>query len=90
VVERVLFDKNRLMLLMLTRSLDFSWDTTISLLFLCASGRRISALSLNVYKNDFERLDAVTSRDVLRSYASRRRPLRLLAETERRPALPMR
>jgi hypothetical protein len=36
VVERALADKDREMLLVLTKALDFSWPTTMSLLFLSA------------------------------------------------------
>jgi len=59
VIERALADKNREMLLVLAKSLDFSWQTTMALLFLGAKDHRITAQDLN----DLERiLAASTSR----------------------------
>ena len=43
VIERALVDKNREMLLVLTKALDFSWATTMALLFLGAKDHRITA-----------------------------------------------
>ena len=40
VIERALLDKNREMALVLTKALDFSWATTMSLLFLGAKDHR--------------------------------------------------
>ena len=40
VVERVLLDAHREMTLMLAKALDFSWETTMSLLFLSAKDHR--------------------------------------------------
>ncbi len=43
VIERALADKNREMLLVLAKALDFSWQTTMALLFLGAKDHRITA-----------------------------------------------
>ena len=43
VIERALLDKNREMLLIMAKALDFSWATTMSLLFLGAKDHRITA-----------------------------------------------
>ena len=46
VIERALFDKNREMLLILAKALDFSWATTMALLFLGAKDHRVTAKEL--------------------------------------------
>jgi len=71
VVERVLLDRNREMLLVLAKALDFSWDTTIALLFLGAKDHRISARDLNDLRDDYQRLNVETSRKVIEFYESR-------------------
>ena len=71
VVERVLLDRNREMLLVLAKALDFSWDTTIALLFLGAKDHRISARDLKDLRDDYERLNVETSRKVIEFYESR-------------------
>jgi uncharacterized protein (DUF2336 family) len=70
-IERVLMDRNREMLLVLAKGLDFSWDTTMSLLFLGAKDHRISAKDLGDLKHDFDGLNAETSRSILKFYESR-------------------
>jgi Uncharacterised protein conserved in bacteria (DUF2336) len=72
VIERAVLDKNREMLLILARALDFSWATTMSLLFLGAKDHRITALELRDLESEFGRLNAATSRSVLEFYQSRR------------------
>jgi uncharacterized protein (DUF2336 family) len=72
VIERALFDKKREMLLVLTKALDFSWATTMSLLFLGAKDHRITAQDLNDLENEFGRLNIETSRSVLEFYQSRK------------------
>jgi hypothetical protein len=72
VIERALMDKNREMLLLLAKALDFSWATTMALLFLGARDHRITAQELNDIKNEFDRLNAETSRSVLEFYQSRK------------------
>jgi uncharacterized protein (DUF2336 family) len=71
LVERALSDANRETLLTLARALRFSWDTTMSLLFLGARDHRISSTELKDLKDDFGRLNIETSRGVLKSYQSR-------------------
>ncbi len=72
VIERALFDNNREMLLMLAKALDFSWATTMSLLFLGAKDHRITALDLKDMEGEFGRLNVETSRSVLEFYQSRK------------------
>jgi uncharacterized protein (DUF2336 family) len=72
VVERALLDKNREMLLILCKALDFSWDTTMALLFLGAKDHRITANDLRSLENDYIRLNIETSRSVLAFYQSRK------------------
>src|SRR6201996_4825191 len=72
VIERVLLDKNREMLLILAKALDFSWETTMALLFLGAKDHRITTNELNSLENEFGRLNIETSRSVLQFYQSRK------------------
>jgi uncharacterized protein (DUF2336 family) len=72
VIERALLDKNREMLLILAKALDFSWETTMSLLFLGAKDHRITAKELHDLESDFGRLNVETSRSVLECYKSRK------------------
>jgi len=72
VIERALADKNREMLLVLAKALDFSWQTTMSLLFLGAKYHRITAQDLNDLEREFGRLKLETSRSVLKFYQSRK------------------
>ena len=66
VIDRALFDKNREMLLILAKVLDFSWDTMMSLLFLGAKGHRITAGDLRALATEYDCLNAETSRSVSR------------------------
>jgi hypothetical protein len=72
VIERAVLDKNREMLLILAKALDFSWATTMALLFLGAKDHRITAPDLKLLENDFNRLNVETSRSVLEFYRSRK------------------
>jgi uncharacterized protein (DUF2336 family) len=72
VIERALFDRNRETLLILTKALSFSWDTTMALLFLGAKDHRITASELRDLENDFNRINVETSRSVLAFYQSRK------------------
>jgi uncharacterized protein (DUF2336 family) len=74
VIERALFDRDREMLLILAKALDFSWETTMALLFLGAKDHRITAQDLRDLKEDYDRLNNETSRTVLEFYQSRRNP----------------
>jgi uncharacterized protein (DUF2336 family) len=72
VIERALADKNREMLLVLAKALDFSWQTTMSLLFLGAKDHRITAQDLNDLEREFGRINLEISRSVLKLYQTRK------------------
>jgi len=72
VIERALMDKNREMVLVLTKALGFSWPTTMALLFLGAKDHRITAQDLNDMEREFSRLNLETSRSVLKFYQTRK------------------
>lgn len=72
VIERSLLDKNREMLLILAKALDFCWDTTMALLFLGAKDHRITAQDLGDMEREFNRLNVETSRSVLKFYQTRK------------------
>jgi uncharacterized protein (DUF2336 family) len=72
VIERALLDKNRETLLILARSLAFSWATTMALLFLGAKDHRITAKELSDLEREYGRLNIETSRSVLEFYQSRK------------------
>ena len=72
VIERAMLDKNREMLLILCKALDFSWDTMMALLFLGAKDHRITASDLRKLESDYDRLNIETSRSVLAFYQSRK------------------
>jgi uncharacterized protein (DUF2336 family) len=72
VIERAMVDRNREMLLVLAKALDFSWATTMSLLFLGARDHRITAKDLNDLENEYGRLNVKTSQSVLKFYQSRK------------------
>lgn len=72
VIERAVLDKNREMLLILCKAVDFSWDTTMALLFLGAKDHRITGNDLRDLENEYSRLNIETSRSVLAFYQSRK------------------
>jgi uncharacterized protein (DUF2336 family) len=72
VIERVMLDRNREMLLILCKALDFSWDTTMALLFLGAKDHRITASDLSDLESEYARLNIETSKSVLSFYQSRK------------------
>ncbi|SDT34334.1 DUF2336 domain-containing protein [Bradyrhizobium canariense] len=72
VVERALVDVNREAVLILAKALNFSWSTTMSLLFLGAPNYRITAGDLDRMKIDFQKLNVETSKQVLTVYRSRK------------------
>ncbi len=72
VIERALMDRNREMLLVLCKALDFAWDTTMSLLFLGAKDHLITARDLKDNEREFGRLKIETSRSILKFYQSRK------------------
>lgn len=79
VVERVLVDRNREMLLVLAKAHDFSWDTTMSLLFLGAKDHRISARDLGDLKHEYDGLNAESSRSIVKFYETRTSSMRIPA-----------
>jgi uncharacterized protein (DUF2336 family) len=72
VIERAVLDKNRETLLILVKALDFSWETTMALLFLGAKDHRITAQDLRDLESEYGRLNIATSRSVLAFYQSRK------------------
>jgi uncharacterized protein (DUF2336 family) len=70
MVERALIEKDREPALILAKSLDFSWLTTMALLFLGAP--KITAGDLDRLKLDFHRLNVKTCRGVTTLYRSRK------------------
>jgi uncharacterized protein (DUF2336 family) len=72
IVERALVDKDREPVLILAKARDFSWETTMALLFLGAPNYRIMASDLDRMKTDFQRLNRQTSQKVLAAYRSRK------------------
>ncbi len=87
VIERALLDKNREMLLILAKALDFSWATTMSLLFLGAKDHRITAQDLKDLESEYGRLNVETSRSVLKFYQSRKNAGGADSGAKRQPAL---
>jgi uncharacterized protein (DUF2336 family) len=89
VIERAVLDKNRETLLILAKALDFSWATTMALLFLGAKDHRITAQELNDLEKEFGRLNIETSRSVLEFYQSRKSAGGADSNVKRQPALLM-
>jgi uncharacterized protein (DUF2336 family) len=87
MVERALIENGRQFTLILTKALGFSWETTMSLLFLHAKDHRISARNLDRLKEEFEGLDAGAARSVLELYKSRRTNAAAEHESRRLPQL---
>ena len=77
------------MLLILAKALDFSWATTMSLLFLGAKDHRITAKELKDLESEFGRLNVETSRSVLEFYQSRKNAGDATSDAKRQPALAM-
>lgn len=87
LVGRALQDANRETLLTVARAQRFSWDTTMSLLFLGAKDHRIPSTELKDLKDGYGRLNIETSRGLLKSYQSRNNPGDANAGEKRQPAL---
>jgi len=87
VVERALIENNREMTLILAKALDFSWETTMSLLFLHAKDHRIAARDLDGMSEEFIRLNSQTCRSVLEFYRSRKSAAAAECEDRRLPQL---
>jgi uncharacterized protein (DUF2336 family) len=89
VIERAIIDRNREMLLVLAKALEFSWATTMSLLFLGAKDHRITAQDLNDLEAEFGRLNVKTSQSVLEFYQSRKNAGAPDSDLKRQPAFAM-
>ena len=87
VIERALLDRNRETLLILAKALDFSWATTMALLFLGAKDHRITAQDLYDAEREFGRLNVETSRSVLEFYQSRKNAAGADVDIKRQPLL---
>jgi len=72
VVERAMLAPDKEALLILAKALDLSWVTAMALLFLGAPDYRIATKDLDAMKTEFARLDAETSKKVLKAYHSRK------------------
>ncbi|MDP1882223.1 MAG: DUF2336 domain-containing protein [Bradyrhizobium sp.] len=90
VIERAVLDKNRETLLILAKALDFSWATTMALLFLGAKDHRITGSELRELESEFGRLNVKTSRSVLEFYQSRKSAGDADTGPKRQPALAVR
>jgi uncharacterized protein (DUF2336 family) len=72
VIERALMGNNRELTLIVAKATEFSWDTTMALLFLGAPDFRISSRELDDMEHQFARLHSSTSKEVLSHYRNRR------------------
>jgi uncharacterized protein (DUF2336 family) len=86
VIERALLDRNRETLLILCKALDFSWDTTMALLFLGAKDHRITANDLKDLESEYSDLNVETSRSILEFYQSRKGATGAGPDVARQPA----
>jgi hypothetical protein len=73
------------MILVLCKALDFSWDTTMSLLFLGAKDHLITARELQDNEREYGRLKIETSRSILKFYQSRKNGAGAETVTGRQP-----
>jgi uncharacterized protein (DUF2336 family) len=87
VAERALIDKSRDVLLILAKALKFSWETTMSLLFLGAPDHRITSHALDDLKREYAGLNVETSQSILRLYLSRKHAAALDCGERRLPQL---
>jgi hypothetical protein len=81
VVERGLVDTTGELPMIFARSLGFSWDTTMSLLFLGAPDHKISAHELDALEAKFSRLKTETAQSVIQLYQSRKASARAVAQS---------
>ena len=87
VVERALVDRNREMTMILAKALDFTWETTMALLFLSAKDHRISSRDLDDMREEFASLNTEASRSVLRFYQTRKYAAAVESDERRLPQL---
>lgn len=83
VVERALTSPSRELALFLTKSLDFSWETTMAVLFVAAPNYKIRAGEVEALREAYLRLDTATAQDVLQNQRARK-----TSATTKRRALP--
>jgi Uncharacterised protein conserved in bacteria (DUF2336) len=81
VIERGLADTTGEMPMIFAKFLGFSWDTTMSLLFLGAPDHKILAHELDALEAKFSRLKAETAQGVIQLYASRKASARTVARS---------
>jgi hypothetical protein len=86
VIERAMMDRNRETLLILAKALDFSWDTSMALLFLGARDHRITANDLKDLEHEFGHLNVATSRSIVEFYQSRKNAAAAGSDVTREPA----
>jgi Uncharacterised protein conserved in bacteria (DUF2336) len=72
VIERGLVDATGEMPMIFAKALGFSWETTMSLLFLGAPNHKISAHDLDTLQAKFSRLAPGTAQSVIQLYQSRK------------------
>ena len=72
VVERGLIDTTGEMPMIFAKSLGFSWETTMSLLFLGAPDHKILAHHLDAMEVKFSRIKTETAQSVIQLYQSRK------------------
>lgn len=87
VVERALVDKGRDMVLILAKAQGFSWQTTMSLLFLGAPDHRIASQDLDNLRQEFADLNIETSQSVLKQYQLRKQAAAANSDDRRLPQL---
>jgi uncharacterized protein (DUF2336 family) len=69
-VEQMMTRNNRDMILVLSKALDFSWETAMAMLFLGAENHRISTSELDHLRAEFKRADVRMSRGIMEVYQS--------------------
>lgn len=74
LAERALLTPNNDLTLILAKSLELSWQTTMSLLFLGAPQHRISGSVLGQLQSEYALLNVQTSQEVVRIYRARKPP----------------
>lgn len=87
LLERALIERDREPILILAKSLEFSWPSTMALLFLGAPNYRITAGDLERLMLDFHRLNVKTCRGVMALYRSRKDEVGSAPFQRPRPAL---
>jgi uncharacterized protein (DUF2336 family) len=70
VVEEMMVANKLDMILVLSKAIEFSWETAMALLFLGAQNHRISIRELEDLKAEFNRADVRMSRGILEVYQS--------------------